>query len=111
MCLPLGERAFLIVSHEATVPSNIGCKNGREASRYAFAGQGISRICFELRPDALANPKPHAWSFDGAGQSSNPADLSGSVCLPGNHPRRTLWPQIDNEKLTSTKDLTTVTGW
>src|SRR5262245_23145652 len=39
MCLPLGERAFLIGSHKATVPGNIGCKNGCKASRYAFAGQ------------------------------------------------------------------------
>jgi hypothetical protein len=47
MCLPLGERAFLIASHEATVPSNIGCKNGREPSRYAFAGQGMSPVSVE----------------------------------------------------------------
>jgi hypothetical protein len=39
MCLPLGERAFLIVSHEATVPSNIGCKNGRKPAHYVFPGQ------------------------------------------------------------------------
>jgi hypothetical protein len=49
MCLPLGERAFLIVSHEATVPSNIGCKNGREPSRYALAGQGTSPVSVEGR--------------------------------------------------------------
>jgi hypothetical protein len=49
MCLPLGERAFLIVSHEATVPSDIGCKNSREPSRYAFAGQGMSPVSVERR--------------------------------------------------------------
>ena len=47
MCLPLGERAFFIVSHEATVASNIGRKNGREPSGYAFAGQNISPVSVE----------------------------------------------------------------
>ena len=47
MCLPLGERGFLIASHEATVPGNIGCKNGREPTRYAFAGQGTSPASVE----------------------------------------------------------------
>jgi hypothetical protein len=44
MRLPLGERAFLIVSHEATVPSNIGCKNGRKPSHHVFPGQGTSPV-------------------------------------------------------------------
>src|SRR6516164_899933 len=49
MCLPLGERAFFIVSHEATVASNIGRKNGCEPSRYAFAGQDMSPVSVEGR--------------------------------------------------------------
>src|SRR5262249_45427750 len=32
MCLPPGERAFVVIFDEATVPSNVGCKNGRELS-------------------------------------------------------------------------------
>ena len=43
----IGERAFFIVSHEATVASNIGRKNGREPSGYAFAGQNISPVSVE----------------------------------------------------------------
>src|SRR5262245_46855069 len=49
MCLPLRERALLIVSHEATVPRNIACKNGREPSRYTFAGRGTSPVLVEGR--------------------------------------------------------------
>ena len=45
----IGERAFFIVSHEATVASDIGRKNGREPSRYAFAGQGTSPVSVEGR--------------------------------------------------------------
>jgi hypothetical protein len=44
MCLPLGKRAFLIVSHEATVPGNIGCKNGRKPSHHLFPGQATSPV-------------------------------------------------------------------
>lgn len=32
MCLPLGERALLVVFHEAAILSNIGGKNGRKVS-------------------------------------------------------------------------------
>jgi hypothetical protein len=32
VCLPLGERALLVVFHEAAISSNIGGKNGRELS-------------------------------------------------------------------------------
>src|SRR3954466_14949129 len=36
MGLPLGERAFVVIFDEATVPGNVGCKNGREPARLAF---------------------------------------------------------------------------
>ena len=53
MGLPLGESTFLVVSHEATVASNVGRKNGGEPPPYGFAGQrhasGISRSAFKLR--------------------------------------------------------------
>jgi hypothetical protein len=62
MCLPLGERAFLVVSHEATVPSNIGCKNGREPSRYAFADQGMSPVSVEKRSKLSLHATMVGWA-------------------------------------------------